>query len=117
MLTRATLLFLCFVSAAFLVAHASHTEATPIRESFDRLPMQLDDWRGRSEPSFDPEVLRILGAADCVTTTYRTPDRADVGLSIGYYQSQRQGDTIHSPLNCLPGAGWEPLSRRYLPIP
>ena len=26
------------------------------------------------------------------------------------YGSQRQGDTIHSPLNCLPGAGWEPLS-------
>ena len=117
MLTRATLLFLCFASAAGLVAHASHTEARPIRESFDRLPMQLDDWRGTSEAPLDPQVLGILGVDDYVTRAYRTSDRADVDLYIGYYQSQRQGDTIHSPLNCLPGAGWAPLSKRYLTIP
>jgi EpsI family protein len=32
-----------------------------------------------------------------------------VSLYIGYYASQRQGDTIHSPQNCLPGAGWQVL--------
>jgi EpsI family protein len=31
-------------------------------------------------------------------------------LYVGYYNSQRQGDTIHSPQNCLPGAGWQPVS-------
>jgi len=25
---------------------------------------------------------------------------------VGYYASQREGATYHSPLNCLPGAGW-----------
>jgi EpsI family protein len=29
---------------------------------------------------------------------------------VGYYESQAQGHTIHSPKNCLPGAGWEALS-------
>jgi EpsI family protein len=29
---------------------------------------------------------------------------------VGYYESQAQGNTIHSPKNCLPGAGWEALS-------
>jgi EpsI family protein len=33
-----------------------------------------------------------------------------IGLYVGYYASQRQGDTIHSPQNCLPGAGWHPVS-------
>jgi EpsI family protein len=33
------------------------------------------------------------------------------GGLIGYYQSQREGDTMHSPLNCLPGAGWLPVSQ------
>jgi EpsI family protein len=28
---------------------------------------------------------------------------------VGYYDSQKKGKTIHSPRNCLPGAGWEPL--------
>ena len=31
---------------------------------------------------------------------------------VGYYERQTQGKTIHSPKNCLPGAGWEPLSSR-----
>ena len=25
---------------------------------------------------------------------------------VGYYATQRNGATYHSPLNCLPGAGW-----------
>lgn len=29
---------------------------------------------------------------------------------VGYYESQARGKTIHSPKNCLPGAGWEPVS-------
>ena len=32
-------------------------------------------------------------------------------------QSQRQGDAVHSPLNCLPGAGWQPVSKAALPVP
>jgi EpsI family protein len=35
---------------------------------------------------------------------------ADFSLYVGYYDSQTQGRTIHSPKNCLPGAGWEPVS-------
>jgi EpsI family protein len=29
---------------------------------------------------------------------------------VGYYDSQTQGKTIHSPKNCLPGSGWEALA-------
>jgi EpsI family protein len=29
---------------------------------------------------------------------------------VGYYDRQLQGKTIHSPKNCLPGAGWEAVS-------
>ena len=37
--------------------------------------------------------------------------------NIGYWQSQKQGDTIHSPQNCLPGAGWLPVSQGQLTMP
>ena len=46
---------------------------------------------------------------------YQTQDKF-VGFFIGYYKSQRQGDSMHSPLNCLPGAGWQPIAKSYLPI-
>ncbi len=29
-----------------------------------------------------------------------------VNLYVGFYQSQKEGDIIHSPKNCMPGAGW-----------
>ncbi len=40
-----------------------------------------------------------------------------VHLYVGYYQSQRQGSTIHSPKNCLPGAGWQPMKSDHITIP
>jgi EpsI family protein len=58
----------------------------------------------------------VLGVDDYLTRAYFTPDRAGVGLYIGYWASQRQGDTIHSPQNCLPGAGFEPVSQSTLTI-
>jgi EpsI family protein len=59
----------------------------------------------------------VLGVDDYLTRIYFTEGRREgAGLYIGYYQSQRQGDTMHSPLNCLPGAGWEPVSRSTLHV-
>lgn len=30
-------------------------------------------------------------------------------MYVGFYDSQSQGKSVHSPKNCLPGAGWEPV--------
>jgi len=40
-------------------------------------------------------------------------------LFIAYWDSQRKGAQPHSPRNCLPGGGWEPLeaSRVTIPLP
>ena len=32
-----------------------------------------------------------------------------MNLYVAYYGRQRPGVSIHSPLHCLPGTGWEPL--------
>lgn len=34
----------------------------------------------------------------------------DFSVYVGYYLAQTQGKSIHSPKNCLPGAGWEAVS-------
>ncbi len=33
-----------------------------------------------------------------------------------YFPSQRTGDTIHSPQNCLPGAGRTPIEFSRMPL-
>jgi EpsI family protein len=49
-----------------------------------------------------------------------TADMSDanlpIGLFIGYFPTQRTGQSIHSPQNCLPGAGWTFDSRRYVTL-
>ena len=35
---------------------------------------------------------------------------------MAYFPSQRAGDTIHSPKNCLPGAGWTPVKADRITI-
>jgi EpsI family protein len=116
MLGRASVLFACFIAATGAIARASHIEPVPIRTSFEQFPMQIGEWRGTSLPPITDSIMAVLRVDDYVNRVYSAPARYGAGLYIGYYGSQRQGDSIHSPLNCMPGAGWEPVSQRPLTI-
>lgn len=117
MLGRASVLFAYFVAATGVIARASHIEPVPVRTSFDTFPMQIGAWRGTALPPFPESIMAVLRVDDYVNRVYYAPARYGVGLYIGYYGSQRQGDSIHSPMNCMPGAGWEPVSHQTLTIP
>lgn len=116
MLTRLAILSAIFLGGAVLVGTAERPEPAPVRASLESFPMQLGDWQGVQQPPFAPSILAILGVDDYLTRAYFKPDRSGVGLYVGYYGSQRQGDTMHSPQNCLPGAGWLPVSNSLMPI-
>jgi EpsI family protein len=116
-LVRAAIVALCLVSGVVVVARSSKSEAVPIRESLSSFPMTLGSWNGRRLQDFDARILGVLGVDEYLNSVYAAPGQPTVGLYIGYYQSQRQGDTMHSPLNCLPGAGWLPVKRERITIP
>ena len=115
MIRRMVWLSVALLLGAAGIAKASKTEHVPARSSFASFPFQIGPWQGQNGAPFTKEVLDVLGADDYMSRYYNN-GRSVVGLYVGYYESQRQGDTIHSPLNCLPGAGWQPLSKGYLPI-
>ena len=115
MLIRAVVLFAIFLAASGAIARAQRVEHVPARQSFTALPMTLNEWQGRTEPPLTDKELEVLGADDYVLRSYYTTDKA-AGLYMGYWATQKRGDTVHSPLNCLPGSGWEPLSHRALRI-
>jgi EpsI family protein len=116
MLKRLVVLTLCLTVGAVLVARADRPEPVPSRTRFDVFPMQLGDWQGKQNPPLPPFILEALGVDDYLARAYFKPDRSSVGVYVGYYGSQRQGDTMHSPQNCLPGAGWEPVSNTMLTL-
>ena len=113
---RAVIVALVLVLSAVAISRASKSEPVPARESLATFPMQLAEWQGQSTERFDQKILTVLGVDEYVSRVYTAPTNTSVGLYIGYYQSQREGDTMHSPLNCLPGAGWQPVTQERVPI-
>jgi EpsI family protein len=54
----------------------------------------------------DQEDKDVLRADDYLTRQYAAAPGESANLFVAYFQSQRAGQTPHSPKNCLPGAGW-----------
>ncbi len=100
---------LLVATALFLHARSSN-ETVPPREPLAALPHQLGAWTG-TDVTIPQEILDILGAGDFLLRVYRepVPSQSYVDLFVAYFPSQRSGDSIHSPKNCLPGAGWSPV--------
>jgi EpsI family protein len=104
-----------FVLAAGLIALTAillwargGTEVFPARLLLESFPMQLGPWKGVERP-IDKAELDVLGPGEFFVRDYYLADDSDpTNLYIAYFPSQRTGDTIHSPKNCLPGAGWTP---------
>jgi EpsI family protein len=69
------------------------------------LPLAIGEWRGRDEGRLDRDTESIL-RADAYTVRTYARGGPPVSLFVAYYGTQRAGQTIHSPLNCLPGNGW-----------
>ncbi len=97
------------LAASGAVARAA-VGVPPTAPHLARLPYTFDGWRGAEAPALDDETLRILAADDVLNRTYIAGDRTPVGLYVAYYARQRPGVSIHSPLHCLPGTGWEALA-------
>ena len=113
MTARAIVLAGCLLATSMFLAHAARAEPTPIRQPLSALPLTIGEWEGRLEADFSAEVLSILRVDDYTVRTYWRPSGV-VGFYVGYHATQRQGASIHSPLNCLPGAGWTPVDQGRL---
>jgi EpsI family protein len=112
MIARAAVVLALLAGAALYTGRATSAEAVVAREPLSSLPNVLGTWHGREAPPLADDVLGQLGVDDYVNRQYARPGGPPIGIYVGYYASQRQGDTIHSPQNCLPGAGWVPVETR-----
>lgn len=88
---------------------AGTSEATPPRVPITSFATEIGEWKSVSSSPLTPEVLAVLGLDEYINRVYSSADGVALGLYVAYYGSQRQGESIHSPLNCMPGAGWEPV--------
>jgi EpsI family protein len=108
MIARAALVIVILVATRIYVGSTDREVRVP-RQPLAALPLNIGDWTGKDAAPFAGDVLEQLGADDYVNRSYAGHSGVAISLYVGYYASQRQGDSIHSPRNCLPGAGWQPV--------
>ncbi|MCI0433645.1 MAG: EpsI family protein [Gemmatimonadetes bacterium] len=98
------------LSGIILVEGLSEQQRMPLRAPLaDVLPASFAGMNSEDLP-LSREEERVAGMSSYVFRLYSEDgDQPGMSLYVGYYESQAQGQTIHSPRNCLPGAGWEAL--------
>jgi EpsI family protein len=102
---------------AFALLHTvSHGEPIVAHQPLRELPYALGNWTGEERP-LQTQIVQAVMVSDYTNRVYFSSAGPPVQLYIGYYASQKTGDTIHSPKNCLPGAGWDPIHSGYARIP
>ena len=105
---RFGLLALVLLATLGLLRAREREEILPLHDPLSGFPSSLGVWQSR-DLSISPETREVLGPGDFLSRDYFDPShRQVINLFIAFFPSQRQGDTIHSPKNCLPGAGWNP---------
>lgn len=68
--------------------------------------------------TISPDERRVAGMSQYLLRSYGGAGGAPhYSVYVGYYENQRQGQSIHSPKNCLPGSGWEPLESEQVTLP
>ncbi len=99
---------------ALLLYARGNTDLIPVSEPLSQVPRTIAGWSG-SDVQIDQETLDVLGNGDFLSRVYtQGGEEQSIGLFIAYYPTQRTGDTIHSPKNCLPGSGWAFESSHYV---
>jgi EpsI family protein len=98
-------------------AVASRTELTPEIALLATFPQRTANWNTAKEFAVEKEVQDVLRADDTLNRVYVNDEgTASASLFIAFFKTQRQGQSPHSPKNCLPGAGWEPVHDRRLAV-
>jgi EpsI family protein len=116
------------LATAFVLQSRGDTDRVPPSEPLSRMPETFGTWTAKDFP-LDDATLEVLGKGDFLNRVYTNQPAAGsmqnsllsgsaaeppISLFIGYFATQRTGQTMHSPQHCLPGAGWTFDSQKYV---
>ncbi|MEO8735919.1 MAG: exosortase C-terminal domain/associated protein EpsI [Edaphobacter sp.] len=124
---RFWIVVLLLATTAVILHSRGDSDRVVASEPLRLMPQTIGSWTGQDLPIAD-DVLAVLGKGDFLNRLYTRPQQATnaltapsdanlpIGVFIGYFPTQRTGQSIHSPQNCLPGAGWTFDSHRYVTL-
>lgn len=83
---------------------AKQSQTISPNKPFETFPTEIGNWKG-IKTQLEPNILKVVGVDDYILGNYQQYN-ISINLYVGFYKTQKEGDLIHSPKNCLPGAGW-----------
>jgi exosortase D (VPLPA-CTERM-specific) len=89
--------------AVSAIPHREHIR--PERKSFGEFPLEIEQWKGRSQ-FLERDILGVLKLDDYLLVNYIDGANRPVNFYVAYYASQVDGNSAHSPRDCIPGDGW-----------
>ena len=72
-------------------------------------PQEIGSFTAVQDQVFDDQVLAALGVDHYIMRRYQDKDGYPLWLYVGFYETQAEGEIIHSPKHCMPGSGWNSL--------
>lgn len=97
-------------AGAVLVMGIGAPQGIELRQPLATLPGTVGSFVSEDR-ELAADELAANGASAYLLRFFKDAAGAEAfSVYIGYYAHQRNGKTIHSPKNCLPGSGWEPLA-------
>ena len=98
------------LQAAVLHIAVSRAELVPAVQPLAEFPRAFAGWKAVEDFPIEPEIQEVLRADDTLNRVYRQDtDSARANLFVAFFRTQREGQSPHSPKNCLPGSGWQPV--------
>jgi EpsI family protein len=118
---RFWIIVVLLASTIFVLESRGDVDQVPYSQPLSLMPQRFGNWSAQDIPLTE-DTLEVLGKGDFLNRVYtfqpqpgEAPQPA-ISLFIGYFASQRTGQTMHSPQNCLPGAGWTFDAKKYTEI-
>jgi EpsI family protein len=105
MTNRMLVVVVMLLLSSWFVRAVGHGDPVALNQPFSRFPDRLAEWQGE-DLRFNAKIEHKLGATDYLSKMYRAGPHRVAHLYVGFYASQKHGEMVHSPKNCLPGNGW-----------
>lgn len=108
---------ICLLATVLMIQARGDVDQVPPSAPVSQFPVDVQGMTSQDVP-ISQESLDILGKGEFLNRVYTTTSvgpgtasaagsaKVPVQLFIAYFPTQRSGQSIHSPQNCLPGSGW-----------
>lgn len=99
------------VAIVFTMFLPTRVEQIPVRNSFAEFPLIFENWRGY-RATMEQIYIDALKLDDYTMVNYvdeEEPGQNPIQFYSAWYNSQRAGESAHSPKTCMPGGGWQIL--------